>query len=643
MSKDSRFSDYQYINGLIKQNGAAFILKGLHRLFPYYGSSFYAKGKVVKRTPPKNPTNITIDIIRQCSFGCEFCFASDVQQKGDYTEFEKLQPLFDELKGMEKITLIGGEPFEHPQIVRILKSALETVEKEVEIFTNGKIIPETFEAAEKWLEGLVENSSDKKLKLTLATDKWHKKRHGTKRFEQLVETLLKLERMGRIRLMFNVTDESIKTEFYLALPTIRKTIADLSPVLLEHFEEKLKVLDIEESFYLNPLIAQGRQDLDENTELLRVVDFIYHPEIVVTEKEGKLILVSSLNAIWMKEIPEGLIIGEYDKGKLAELFFYRICDKWLEFENDEFLKIAFLSYLFADKEQQLLTDLKLSLDKTVGAGNAGRLLYGCIKDNKAEYAFKAYKIYKQYCSIVADSDKYFDKLALKMLGYITTPEKSEVIFACMGREDFDQIRLLGMKKLVEKKMPVIEICEVIENAVSVLKDILEDDGDFVPCLITAKQTLGNMPEEGKVAVPVAQTGLDLGFSVWPREDARYLVFPQLLVLDGEMQFYLKDVKAVKMKLNEKAWEENLMQLVEYFFCLFYDVAKEEFLQVLRNLSEKEKYHKIIKEAEEKYIKVVVNRNKNDMRKYLRYVSFDPSLNREVIDNKCLTQLLVDSD
>ena len=83
-----------------------------------------------------------------------------------------------------------------------------------------------------------------------------------RRFEGLVRTFLRWRAEGRIRARFNVTDGRIYTLDYIDLPTARKVVGELSPTLWREFSEALARDELAEYFYLNPVVAQGRQKDD---------------------------------------------------------------------------------------------------------------------------------------------------------------------------------------------------------------------------------------------------------------------------------------------------------------------------------------------------------------------------------------------
>ena len=629
---------------------AAEVLTGLQRLFPHYGSSFYAKGKVVKRDPPPSPATVVLDLIRKCSFGCAFCFASRTLSRGDWTTLVKLDPLLATLGGLPKITLIGGEPFEHPEIQAVLDSLWGVVEEEIEIFTNGAAIPENVQAAERWVKKLTRRKRLARLRLTLAIDLWHKANHGTERFEQLIETLLALEAEGLIKAMFNVTDRRIYTHDYLDLPSIRETLGELAPMLWRHFDSLIDRRRVEDSFYLNPLIVQGRQAEEAGTEMLRAVDFLFHPEVVVTEREGSLVAASALNAVWMDPMPEPLVIGELTPATAAGRFLDEVVGRRLDFERRPWWRPVFAAFVSTGKERR--ENLKKAERLCRGSeaddpafGPACRLLAEGA-DADATPWFEAARLYADFRVFLEDPLQIFERLADYVLALLTDPASRDLALDLSGRPDFDKFRLPVLRRVVERLSESGIDLDLFHQPKRLWAALVEGGGRKTPILKSGQRTLGHLPRADSLPVPLANTSLQTGFAAWPDPRAQYTVRLRLRFRPGEPPDYAPDgVEAAPTGRTREQGLRDIRRLLSFWDCM-YGALAPHLRSVLKGKGDSEwkgRLNDLLDAPLSDPLAEPSFRFSWNLTEVFEYLSFDPNRNRAAYDNLPLLKLLVDFD
>ncbi|HCE2124834.1 radical SAM protein [Vibrio parahaemolyticus] len=88
------------------------------------------------------PSDIEINITSDCNLRCKHCFISDFERK--YMSLNNILSDFEIANkyGIKNIRIIGGEPFKHPDINRILESA-HNYNFNVNVSTNGISIDNT--------------------------------------------------------------------------------------------------------------------------------------------------------------------------------------------------------------------------------------------------------------------------------------------------------------------------------------------------------------------------------------------------------------------------------------------------------------------------------------------------------------------
>lgn len=97
--------------------------------------------------PVQNVVSLNLDILSICNFKCPYCYNSKKYRNiKKLLSLDKIQYIIDEInKNKHKIifdiTIVGGEPFMHPQLSKIVEmfSGCNKI-RHIDIFTNGSII-----------------------------------------------------------------------------------------------------------------------------------------------------------------------------------------------------------------------------------------------------------------------------------------------------------------------------------------------------------------------------------------------------------------------------------------------------------------------------------------------------------------------
>lgn len=114
--------------------------------------------------------NINVMVTYKCPFSCAHCLAKDALKsgKGRDVEQDQLYRLFDQLKGFEKIHLVGpGEPLAYgktrpdkhnvsTEFLEVIRYAAARID-EVRIVTNGYLFPENINKAEAFFSQFPDN------------------------------------------------------------------------------------------------------------------------------------------------------------------------------------------------------------------------------------------------------------------------------------------------------------------------------------------------------------------------------------------------------------------------------------------------------------------------------------------------------
>jgi hypothetical protein len=271
---------------------------------PHYFNSFYRRVRVVRENPRPVPAAATVDVTHVCSLRCPFCIAAGVlgDREMDVATFASLAA---ELEGIGRLTLIGGEPFQHKGLSDLCRQA-RAAASEVEIFTNGLVLGTVPDAARERLLERIPDASKDWLTLVLSVDPDHASRMSEGRLELAVRAALALDRAGLGRARFSITHAALRTGSYLDTDTLVQAMQPVSPTLARLFPERLLEGRLQDTFYFNSVICGAA----EGGELLRIEDLAFSPEVAISfDTAGTPIVFTSLAAMWTGTPPPGAVLG----------------------------------------------------------------------------------------------------------------------------------------------------------------------------------------------------------------------------------------------------------------------------------------------------------------------------------------------
>ncbi|MBM4353463.1 MAG: radical SAM protein [Deltaproteobacteria bacterium] len=307
------------------------VLCRIAAVHPHYFNSFYRRVRVVREPPRTVPAAVTVDVTHVCSLRCPFCIAAGVLGDREMS-LETFGAVAAELEGIGRLTLIGGEPFEHRDLDRLCRSARRAA-AEVEVFTNGLVLGATPSAAAERVRKRIPDASSDWLTLVLSVDPDHASRLPAGRLEHAVRGLLQADAAGACRARFSVTHAALRTGSYLDTDTLVRAMESASPTLSRLFHERLMEGRIQETFYFNSVICgEGRSPLLASSrgeargegsgsgpeegggplpfELLRLEDLVFSPEVAVSfDAAGEPVVFTSLAAMWAAAPPGDAVAG----------------------------------------------------------------------------------------------------------------------------------------------------------------------------------------------------------------------------------------------------------------------------------------------------------------------------------------------
>ncbi len=617
---------------------ATLLLSAMSQVFPYHWSSFYTKGKLLKGDPVPTPPTLIIDLIKQCSFGCPFCFASDTQSRGRMLTLSQLTPIIEGFRGIPKVTLIGGEPFEHPQIKEIMQLLWNNVTEEVEIFTNGAAIPDELESADNWLTGLLPPDASRSLCLSLAADNCHKDRHGDKRFELLVSRLLYWQSRGLCCARFNVTDGRFYTLDYIDLPTAREVIDELSLRLWNEFKEALAHDRLVDLFYLNPLIVQGRQpDEGPLLEYLRVSDFIFNPEMVLSmDRDNKPVLLSALNAAWMKSPPQSLVLSDFSEESIEEVVSSKVVGRRLKFDRIQGLQELFEAYasgrheniesIAGDGDDSLLPELR----DAILSGDSGSI----------ENLFEAALILHDFKAILSSPELYFEGLADEILKIIEQPQRMPL--EVTGHYNTDKLGLPVLQMVVKKLLGRGDNKKYFWSCFQKLWQPFLDCGDkgLEPLLIAESRSLGRLPRDYGGPVPLDLTTLHTGFGDWPGS-SDYLLETRLIIRPGRVVEY--GFSSEIQWFETGSGTDSAERLLLYCDMLLGNELASELRDRMQKLARCDTAKELFSKPPNDPLSTHTAQFFSNPQTLYEYVAFDRNRNKAVYDNPHLLEKLLNLD
>lgn len=296
------------------------------RTDPYAFSDFYRRGRPLRRCPPPALPTLTVLVTNRCGLGCACCLARSATERPSDIALSRLTPLFEAAEGLAKAVLLGGEPFEHPEIDALLQVALRHVSREVEVYTNGLAVTQEPARFAERLAFWRRSTGDSRLVLTLAVDAYHLAAMGREVFEERLRRLLALRQAGGFALRFNVSAPAFLPERYLTRATVRAALAPLSKVLEAEFTHLPDAAAIEDAFTFNPLLRQGRFAGPDSpaqalrlTDLARGQDWVIGPDLGDPPGQERLAFFSSLNAAWAAPPPPACRLGHLEGQGAEEL------------------------------------------------------------------------------------------------------------------------------------------------------------------------------------------------------------------------------------------------------------------------------------------------------------------------------------
>jgi hypothetical protein len=238
----------------------------------------------------------------------------------------RLEPVIEACRGVDKAVFLGGEPFEYAAIGGLLRLALLSFTREVEVFTNGSLLPRTAGALAKMVKEFERRGGGARLVMTLAVDGFHADRMGKDLLEARVRQFLKLRSDHGIKVRFNVSGGAFQAEQYLARGPVLAALEGISPALAAFFGSLLDPGEIEDAFYFNPVFLQGRMRSGalplRLAETARGGDLVIGPDLGDPPGRERLAVFNTLNAACAVPPPTVSVIGHLEgKGArpLAEL------------------------------------------------------------------------------------------------------------------------------------------------------------------------------------------------------------------------------------------------------------------------------------------------------------------------------------
>ncbi len=291
----------------------------LAELHPHYFNSFYRRVRVVREAPRPMPAAATVDVTHRCALQCPFCIAADVLDQRDMST-STFELVCKELAGISRLTLIGGEPFQHPNFETLVTRARDTA-TEVELFTNGLALGTNPDRASERLVGRIPDASQGWLTLVLSVDPGHASQMTPDRLRAVVDGVLLADSRGLCKARFSVTHPALATGIYLDTDTVTTAIAEVAPKLADHFMERLEQGAVQDSFYFNSVICSlpPAEDLRQDStlptapgpEVLRLEDLVWSPEIAVSfDRDGEPEVFTSLASMWSNRPPPHTQVGK---------------------------------------------------------------------------------------------------------------------------------------------------------------------------------------------------------------------------------------------------------------------------------------------------------------------------------------------
>lgn len=165
--------------------------------------------KVAKETSLKIPVNHLIySITNKCNAKCRMCFQKWLNEEANMLNLDEIRNIFQNMRGLKKIILGGGEPFLRPDIDEICKILIKNFNDiSITIPTNGSLPDVVYNKTKEILcSGVL------KLTISLSVDglsEYHEENRGIKnlfkRLEESYNGLINLKKIfgNRLRIQIN--------------------------------------------------------------------------------------------------------------------------------------------------------------------------------------------------------------------------------------------------------------------------------------------------------------------------------------------------------------------------------------------------------------------------------------------------------
>jgi hypothetical protein len=295
----------------------------LAKLHPHYFNSFYRRVRIVREAPRPMPAAATVDVTHRCALQCPFCIAADVLDQRDMST-AAFDQVCKQLSGIGRLTLMGGEPFQHPNFETLVTKARDSA-AEVEVFTNGLALGTSPERAPERLTKRIPDASKDWLTLVLSVDPGHASQMTPGRLQSVVNGVLLAASKGLCKARFSVTHPALATGIYLDTDTVTTAIAEVAPKLAHHFMERLEQGEVQDSYYFNSVICAlpPAEDLRQDStlptapgpEVLRLEDLVWSPEIAISfDRDGQPEVFTSLASMWSNRPPPHTRLGKLKDG-----------------------------------------------------------------------------------------------------------------------------------------------------------------------------------------------------------------------------------------------------------------------------------------------------------------------------------------
>ncbi|MBM4344326.1 MAG: radical SAM protein [Deltaproteobacteria bacterium] len=284
---------------------AARVLRALAAVEPLYFSSFYRRARLYAERPTPTVATATLDLTTRCPLRCGFCFAAGTQETGREFSLDDVRAIEGQMRGLDKLVVLGGEPLAHPQI-RAIVDEMGAAHDAVEFYTNGLPIPLDADRRDAWLRERFEGRRAR-FTLTLAVDEDHRAEIGPAEFARRVDAMVAAgRRFPWLGVRFNVTDLRLHTTGYLTPETVAAVLASLHEPLLGEFRSALAGGRLADRFQFNPVVRLGRA-ADGVGERWKAEDALFSPEVVLSPHDRGLSLLRALPAAWLGSPPAPLV------------------------------------------------------------------------------------------------------------------------------------------------------------------------------------------------------------------------------------------------------------------------------------------------------------------------------------------------